>query len=179
MNPYVRRLATLLSPLLPLAACGPTGQQITTQRLDDRLHYQLAADIAAGNAVLQPLPDGERVTLLGTSTFPNDVTALAGRYTDIRANVIEGLLDPSLMQVQVTDTGPLSDAQRETRVRNVDQYFIANGVGATLVPAPPRALLPAASGTAPAGLTITINVQCPPPNDRSGYGSGRSMPVCD
>jgi hypothetical protein len=179
MNPYPRRLAVLLSPLLLVAACGPTGQQRTTQRLNDRLHYELAADIAAGNAALQPLPDGGRVTLLGASTFPNDVTALAGHDTDIRANVIEGLLDPSLMRVQVTDTGPLTDAQRETRVRNVDQYFIANGLGATLVPAPPQALLPAASGAAPAGLTITINVQCPQRNDRSGYGSGKSMPVCD
>jgi hypothetical protein len=34
------------------------------------------------------------------------------RYTDIRANVIEGLLDPSLMRVEVTDTSPLPDQPR-------------------------------------------------------------------
>jgi hypothetical protein len=180
MNPRARRFAILLCPLLLLAACGPSGQQRTTRRLNDRLQEGLAADITAGSAALQPLPKGARVTLLGTSSFPNDVTALAGQYTDIRANVIEGLLDPSLMRVEVTDTSPLPDQQREARVRNVDEYFISNGLGSTLEAAPPpQAVPPGPAVAAPPGLTITIGVQCLQRHEGTGYGSGRSMPVCD
>jgi hypothetical protein len=180
MNPRARRLVALFCPLILLAACGPSGQQRTASRLNDRLQEQLAANIAAGDAALQPLPNGARVTLLGNSSFPNDVTALAGEYTDIRANVIEGLLDPSLMRVEVTDTSPLPDRQREGRIRNVDQYFIANGLGSTLQPAPPpQAVPPGRAVAVPPGLTITIGVQCPQRREGMGYGSGRSMPVCD
>lgn len=82
----------------------------------------------------------------------------------IRANVIEGLLDPTLTRVQVADTSSLPAAQRTVRVRNVETYFAVNGLGSVLVPA--------GAGQAdagPEGLTITISV-CPPPNDRIGYG---------
>jgi hypothetical protein len=172
MNHHARRLGVLLSPLLLLAACGPSHH---TQRvLGDRLYTQLAPDIVAGKAVLQPLPDGDQVTLLDPSMFPNDIRALSDAYPDIRANVIEAMLDPSLMQVQITDTAPLREDLRDARVRNVAQYFVDNGLASTLVPPsqPPAA-------AAPAGLTITITLRCPDRHGGSGYGDGRSHPVCD
>jgi hypothetical protein len=169
------RFAIVLGPLLAVAACA-SGEQHTTQLLNDRLQAELAGDVAAGNAALQPLPDGARVTLLSTSPFPfpDDQKALDAKVPDIRSNVIEGLLDPSLMRVQVMDSAVLTDRQRQARVLNVDQYFVAYGVGSTLDTASP-----AAAPSGPAGLTIDIHVRCPPRDGWIEYGSGKSKPVCD
>ena len=180
MNRHAWRLAVIVSPLVLVAACGHSGQQQATGLLGQRMQTQLAPDIAAGSVVLQTLPNGVQVTLLDTSLYPNDVKALAGTYPDIRADIIEALLDPSLMGVQVADMSTLPDRQREERVRNVNQYFRANGLGSTLQPAVPLpATGPGQAAEAPAGLTITISVQCPQPQGGSGYGSGQSRPICD
>ncbi|HEX3574975.1 MAG TPA: hypothetical protein VHU42_10280 [Rhodopila sp.] len=167
------RIAALLSPLLLLAACGNPRQQ-TVQTLNNRMFDHLSAEIAAGKAVVQPLPSGTQITLLDPSLFPNDDRSMEDQFVDMRADVIEGLLDPSLMRVQVADTSALPQYQRQTRVSNVAGYFFANGLGPVLVPAAPT---PATPG--PAGLVITVNVQCPPPNGVTGPGDGRSHPVCD
>jgi hypothetical protein len=171
----MNRQAAVLIPLILLTACGSGGPyQHSTQLLDRRLNASLAADVAAGRATVQPLPDGDLVTLLGPSSFPADAKALDDQTPDVRANVIEGLLDPSLMRVQVADTSTLPAYQRDARVRNVSQYFVANGLGPVLVPSGPDA---APAGTA--GLVLTIRLDCPRPNGLVGYGDGLSHPVCD
>jgi hypothetical protein len=176
---HARRLVVLLIPLL-LVACGPSGQQRTAQLLDQRLQFQLAHDIAGGTAVLQPLSDGARVTFLTTSSFANDNNAMTGEYPDIRANVIEALLDPNLMQIAVADTTGLPEVQRNQRVQNVSQYFVANGLGSTLQPVVPMpAAVPDLIAAGPAGLTITISVRCPVPHDGAGYDTGQSKPMCN
>jgi hypothetical protein len=167
------RFALLLGPLLAVAACG-SGPRHTTRLLDQRLQDRLGPDIAAGNATFQTLPDGARVTIRSTSLFPNDVKVLDGQSPDIRSSIIEGLLDPSLMRVQVADTAALPDQQRGVRIRNVNQYFVDYGLGPVLDTTPPEY---APSG--PAGLTIDVRVQCPPRDGLIGYGSGKSRPVCD
>jgi hypothetical protein len=178
MTSHARRLAVLL-PLL-LAACGLSGQQRTTQHLNDRLAEGTAPDVAAGNMVLQPLPDGAQVTLLGSSLFPADERALSDQTRDVRTGVIQSLLDPRLMRVHVVDTSGLPAEQRDARVRNITQYFIAYGLESTLVSAAPQAVLPPGPvGATPLGLTITISVQCPHPRDQAGYGDDTANPVCD
>lgn len=172
-------LVALLSPLLLVAACA-SAEHHTAQRLDHRLQARLAPDIAAGNVALQPLPDGARVTLLGPSQFPNGVRALDNQQRDIRAGVIEGLLDPSLMRIQVADTSTMPEDQREARVHDVTQYFVDNGLGGTLQPITPlQPPPPAPAGAAPAGLTITVGVQCPQRHAEPGYGTRQSKPACD
>jgi hypothetical protein len=174
MNRHTGRGAVLLIPLILLAACA-SGQQQTTRLLQQRLQVSLAPDVAGGRASVQTLPDGALVTLLEPSSFPNDKKALDdATKPDVRANVIQGLLDPSLMRVAVADTSTLPAYRRDTRVANVAQYFTLNGLGGVLVPA---GAAPPATG--PAGLAITIVVQCPPRNGRTGYGDGTSKPVCD
>ena len=173
MNRRLGSLALILSPLVVLAACGASPQQRTTGLLDQRLHAQLARQVAAGRAAIDGVPDGVRVTVLDQSMFPNDAKSLDDQSPDIRADVIEGLLDPALMQVQVADTSTLPLAQRDLRVHNVDQYFVANGLGSVLVPGDATP-----TGAGPAGLVITIGVQCPPPSGRSGYSDGKSHPRC-
>jgi hypothetical protein len=169
----MHRQAIFLTPLLLLAACG-SGQQHSVRLLDRRLEARLAPEIAAGRAVVQSTDTGARVTLLDTTPFPTGPKALGDLDPDIRAEVIEGLLDPSLMRVQVSDTSALPPYQQEARVRKVQDYFTTNGLGQVLAPpgTPPQA-------DGPAGLNITIDLQCPPPNGRTGYGDGRSLPVCD
>ncbi len=178
MNRHAGGLAVSLGPLLlTLACCGPSPQQRTTRLLDDRMQTQLASEIKAGRAVVQQLPDGARVTLLDRSLFPNGPKALDDQVPDIRADVIQALLDPSLMRVAVADTSALPADQRDTRIRNVEGYFTDNGLGFVLVPAEAA---PAAAGpTGPAGLTITVSVQCPPTGHYIGYRDGTSRPVCE
>lgn len=171
MQHLAGRLAVLSIPLILLAACA-SGEQHTARVLDQRMQRRLATEIAAGQAVVEKVPAGERVTLLGPSLFPNDTQTLDNRTPDIRANVIEGLLDPRLMQVQVADNSTLPADQRVARVRNVENYFIANGLGSVLVPA---AAPPVVGG--PAGLIILVSLACPPHDWYIGYG--RMRPVCD
>lgn len=116
------------------------------------------------------------MTLLSTSAFPNGKRALDDNYSDIRSAVIEGMLDPVLMQVRVADTSTLPDDERRARVNNVKQYFAAYGLADVLQPAEP---LQTAANGAPGGLTITINVQCPNRHDGTGYDSGLSHPICE
>lgn len=170
----IRHLAPLLASMLLLAACA-SGQQHATRRLNHRMETALAPDIAANRATLQRIPNGVQVTLLGASLFSNDINTMTDQRPDIRSSVIEALLDPSLIRVQVADTSTLPDDQRAVRVRNVAQYFAANGLAQVLTEASP---IPAAP-LGPTGLTIAVNLECPHPHDGSGYGTGLSKPVCD
>ncbi len=172
MSTVVRLLLAL--PLLAMAACGSSPEQKTAQLLDRRLEAQLAPDIAAHRAVVERTRDGVRVTLLDPSAFPDDPDVLTGRDVDVRAGVVEGLLDPDLIRVQVSDTSNLPADRRDDRERNVARYFIAYGVGPVLRPAEPAQ----AGAPGPAGLAINISVVCPHRNDGAGYGSGARKPGC-
>lgn len=166
----VVRCALLFTPVLLLGACG---SQHTAQQLDDRLQAHLAPQVAAGRAVVQPVHSGVRVTLMDLSVYPNDKPTLNDVAADVRADVIEGMLNPTLMQVQVADTSTLPEDQRIVRVSNVQQYFIQNGLELVLSPADQ------AAADGPAGLVITINVRCPPSDGIIGYRDGLSRPVCE
>ena len=163
MNPRPWHLAGLFCPLLLFAACsGPSDQQRAEWQLDHRLEARLAPQINAGNARVQPLPDGARVTLLGPAKLPTGLQPVGGGGGDSRANVIQGLLDPRLMRVQLADTSALPPDQKAARVGALTQYFVDYRLGSTLQPAaPPQGMPPGPDGAAPAGLTITISVQCP------------------
>jgi hypothetical protein len=185
MSLHARRLAVLLSPLVLAAGCAPSGQQHTTQVLNQRLFAHLAPAIVLGQVALQPLPDGARVTLLGSSRFPREVRASDLRDTGVPASVVEALLDPRLMRIEVADTSALPDTQRVDRVRDARQYFAAYGLGQTLtaaapLPPPPRASAgPVVAGPVPAGLVLTISVECPPGHDPFAIANGLADPVCD
>jgi hypothetical protein len=170
------RHAVVLSSLILLAGCGSGGPsyQHSARLLDQRLNASLATDVASGRATVQALPDGDQVTLLGLSSFPADAKALDDQTPDVRANVIEALLDPALMRVQVTDTSTLPAYQRDVRLQNVARYFVANGLQPVLVPSGSEAT-PAGA----AGLVLTIRLDCPKPDGLIGYGDGRAHPMCD
>jgi hypothetical protein len=165
-----------LTPLLLLGACSfDHGLSRTTDLLNDRLQARLAPDIAAGTAAIQPLPNGARVTLLSGSQFSNDIDTLADKHREVRASVIQGLLDPALVHIAVADTSALPADQREARVRNVIEYFKANGVGQTILPdtAPPPAV-----ATAPPGLTLTVLLDCPAHQQPDNWNYLPPIPSC-
>lgn len=176
MPSQAHRLLVLLAPLLFLGACGPTREQATAHLLNQRLQEKLGADIAANRVALETLPAGAKVTFLDTSS-----TSTPGRLQvsdpgagSVRASVIESLLDPSLMRIGVTDTSALLPEQKAERTRDLTQYIQSMQLGSTLQPAEP----PAAQPSGPAGMALTINVQCPHRNDGSGYDSGIRKPAC-
>lgn len=178
------RLAVWLAPALLLTACG-SGIGHATRDLDDRLQMRLAPDIASAQASLQPLPAGAQVVLAEPAAFSTGGTELSQPGRDLLASVIEGLLDPRLLQIEVTDPATIdsakidpatTDSVQAARVRNVTQFFVDYGLGASLQPvASPQPTV----GSSATGLTITINIQCPPPDHLSGYDSGRARPTCN
>jgi hypothetical protein len=174
MRLNTRRIVLTLTPVLLLGACGSLAQRRTARLLNERLQTRMAPDISAGQASVQSTSDGARVTLLNNTLFPNNKSTLDGQYPDIRANIIEGLLAPDLMQIRVTDTSNLPEEQRNMRVNNVRQYLAAYGLGNVLQPPSQTD-----AGSGPAGLTLTISVVCPQWNAGTSYRDGRSMPVCE
>jgi hypothetical protein len=179
---HAERLAVILCPLLLVAACA-SGQQHTTQLLGDRLQQHLSPDIAAGRAALQPLSDGARVTLVDPNLFQNGGNELNDNGRGILASVTEGLLDPSLLQISVDDTSPITGpvGWQPTRAQAVNQFFTDYGLGGTLQPPPPPEPMPVgAVAPAPAGVAITISLQCGNRHQPPGYsGNGERIPVCD
>ena len=174
MPSQARCLLVLLAPLLCLAACGPDRERATAGFLNQRLQEQLDTDVKANRVALEALPTGARVTFLDTSPTVGGPQVSDPGVGSVRASVIEALLDPSLMRIGVTDTSALSPDQKAARVGNLTQYIQSMQLGSTLQPAEPAE----AQRPGPAGMLLTINVQCPHRNDGSGYDSGVRKPGC-
>jgi len=173
----VKSYAAFLAPLLLAACSSDHGLQRSARLLNDRLQATMAPDVAAGNATVQPLSNGALVTLLGSSQFLNTVDARADRIRDVRASVVQSLLDPSLVRIAVADTSALPAYQRETRVRNVNQFFQDSGLGLTLLPPTPPPVLPQGA-TVPPGLGIAIMLDCPTHPQRGGWSYEPTLPSC-
>jgi hypothetical protein len=178
MPTAIGRLTGLFAPLLLLAACGDHGLSRTTELLNDRLHATLAPDVATGHAALQPLPNGALVTLLGNSDFRDQVDAKDARYREVRASLIQGLLDPSLVRIAVADTSGLTAEQRATRVHNVIQYFKDNGLALSLVPEGQAPVVPAGAAPVPQGVAITLLLECPAYQQPNNWNYLPPIPSC-
>ena len=173
-------LAARLSPMLLLAACDWSGTHHATRVLDNRLQRQLAPAIAIGKATLQPLPAGARVSVLPSPVTPDGKAVLDDKDRFVLDSVIEGLLDPRLLRIDVADPSAAQDSLQAARVRMVTQYFVDYALGPSLQPADlTQATSPEPGAAPPAGLTITINVECAGHHQPSGYGSGRAVASCN
>jgi hypothetical protein len=153
-------LVALLGPTLLVGACASSGIHRSAQDLGQRLQTQLAPDIAAGQATLEPLPDGARVTLTEPSLFPSGGTELDDKGRFVLASVIEGLLEPRILQIQLAESPATSVGSQAARVRAVTQYFEDYGLGPALrPPVPQEEAAPGSVGAPPPGMTITIGIQ--------------------
>ena len=144
------RLPTVLfGPLLLMAACSSVSP---TQNLNARLQARLSPDIAAGHATLQPLPDGTQVLVIDQALFTAGGTELDDNGRFVLASVIQGLLDPRLMRIDIAASPGTPPYLQAARAQSVTRYFVDYGLGQTLVP-------PAVPvGAAPPGTSIGIHV---------------------
>ena len=128
-----------LAGLALLAGCA-SGEQKAARDLNDRLQARLAPDIAAGRASVQALPDGARVTLLAPPTG-----RMWGIGQDSRVSTVQGMLNPSLLRIELATQAPRDPGIAETlNVLNWKSFSLAD------------------PATAPAGgITVTIHVDCP------------------
>jgi outer membrane protein OmpA-like peptidoglycan-associated protein len=69
--------------------------------LNGRLQRELAPELASGGATLEQLPDGARVTVADQTLFPTGGTALDTKGRLALASLVEALLAPALLQVDV------------------------------------------------------------------------------
>jgi hypothetical protein len=153
------RLAVLLSTMFLAVACASSGVNRSAQNLGQRLQVQLAPDAMAAGAVLERLPYGARITIPEQALFANGGTELDdnGRY--VLASVIEGLLDPRILRIEVAEAPEAGVGLQGARERAVTEYFQDYGLGQTLEPAiPQQAIEPGSVSATPQGLTITVNV---------------------
>ncbi len=153
------RLALMVAPMLAFAGCVSFFGQ-ATQNLGDRLQVQLTKDIAAGRVTLDRLPDGARVTLLEPALYPGGGSELDDTGRGVLNNVIEALLDPRLLRIEVAGSPPAAASVQAARVQGVTQYFKDADLGSALEPsAPPQGGTPDSAGTASQGLTITVTIK--------------------
>jgi hypothetical protein len=152
------RLGLLIAPLLLVAACCASSTQRSTQDLYDRMSVRLAPDITAGRATLQPLPSGVGVTLVGGALFTPGRSDLSEAGRDVMRGVIQALLDPRLLRIEV-ETSAASGTLQAARVRSVAQYIRQTNLGVPIQVSVPTQEEP--HGTVPAmpyEATIIVNV---------------------
>jgi flagellar motor protein MotB len=154
MRFQVRHFVALFFPPLFLVACTSSGNNSATN-LVLRMQVLLAPDLAAGRAGLDQLPDGARVTLPEQSLFPPGRAELDDRGRFLLASVIQGLLDPGILRIDVAEPAPSPAYLQGPRASAVRQYFVDYGLGPTLQPA---AVPPASVDTAPQNVMITVNI---------------------
>lgn len=116
------QLVASVMPLLMAAGCA-SGPDQDAHELGDRFQTQLRPQLAGGQAVLERLPEGVRVTVSEQSLFPRGSAELDDKGRYVLASVVESLLDPSLLQIQVVEWSPTSPALQLARVQAVADFL--------------------------------------------------------
>jgi hypothetical protein len=125
-----------------LAACsGRPGEQRATADLNNRLQARLAPDIAAGRAMVQPLPDGARVTLIAPAAGSEWGVGLQ----DARVRTVQSMLAPRLLRIELASEAPPDEAM--AHAVNVMDWDSFTRTDASIAP--------------PGGLVVTVHVVCP------------------
>jgi hypothetical protein len=158
------RLAILLTPLLPVAACAP-GPDHVAEHLNERLQFQLAPQMTASQAALEEFPDGARVTLTDQSLFKPGSAELSDSGHYIIASVIEGLVNPSLLRIELAESPASSPYLRDQRLQTVTTFLSDYQLLPSLHPGTWQDTTPPPANGAPPSqvLAITITVAPKPP----------------
>jgi flagellar motor protein MotB len=150
----IGRRVALFFPMLFAVGCTSSGNN-SAANLGQRMQVLLAPDIAAGRVGLEQLPDGARVTIPEKLLFPRGSAELDDRGRFVLASVIQGLLDPGILRIDVAEPAPSPAYLQGARANAVRQYFVDYGLGPTLQPA---AVPPGSVDTTPQDLMITVNI---------------------
>jgi hypothetical protein len=152
----------LTGTVLLLAACAPSpnvGEM--SQNLTRRLNDRLAPSIAGGTATVAQTPDGARVTLANTALFaPGSNTTLGGSGQTLVTGVVQGLLAPQYMQIEVAGSPATPDYVRTQQVSAVTAFFEDYLLGPSLRPTRrvPRTPPVGPPGSSTPGFDIAIHV---------------------
>jgi hypothetical protein len=148
--------------VLLLAACAPAPDMDDMSRnLTQRLNERLAANIAGGTAAVAQTPDGAQVTLANAVLFPpGSNTALNAGGQTLVTGVIQGLLAPKYMQVQIAGDPAAPEYVRAQQVDAVSGYFEGYLLGPSLRPVSiaPAPLPVGPVGASAPGFAIAIHV---------------------
>jgi hypothetical protein len=154
MRFQIGRRVALFVPILFVVACTSSGNN-SAANLGQRMQVLLAPDIAAGRVGLDQLPDGARVTLPEQSLFSPGRGELDDRGRFLLASVIQGLLDPGILRIDVAEPAPSPAYLQGPRTLAVRQYFVDYGLGPALQPA---SVPPGSGDTAPQNVMITVSI---------------------
>lgn len=154
------RLAISLTPILLAVGCA-SSSQLTAWELQNRLEARLTPETANGRVGIEPLPDGVRVTVSEQSLFPYGSAQLDDRGRNLLTNLVESLLDPRLLQIDVSEAAATSPSLQQARISAVTQFIQAIQVAPQLVFVNVQQSMPAA-GAAPEVLAITVTVGARP-----------------
>ncbi|HEX4171526.1 MAG TPA: hypothetical protein VHY82_03515 [Acetobacteraceae bacterium] len=144
--------AALFGLVLLLAGCA---DERSPRDLGDRLQTELAPELANGDATLERLPDGARVTLADQTLFPVGGTKLGERGRFVLSSLVEGLLAPPLLTVDVAGPVGTSEFLPQARATAVAQFLRGIQVAPNLLFTSLQAGTPP-GGVAPQATTITV-----------------------
>lgn len=161
----VRTHHLLVAAPLLVSACG-SGLQNSTEVLGDRLQSRLAMPMQHGEVAITRKPDGASVTLLR----PGYGSELTEQDQYILASTIEGLIDPTLVEIKVADTQSGPVGYQPLRVQATTAYFRSYAIYSSLANAAPPGV--------PPGLTVDITIHCPPSHSAWNWGYNEPYPTC-
>jgi len=149
------RCVAALAPLFLLAACA--GEPSATQMLNSRMSARLAPEIEAGQIAVAPLPAGSQIAISDETLFAPGSGKLDDRGQRTLTYLIQALLEPSILTIQVNDA---SDSLSGARAAAVMDYFTYHRLGAQVLPSTdaPGTVPVGPVGTPVQGTTITVSV---------------------
>ena len=156
-------LAVLLGPAVLAAGCSTSTVQRRSAEQTNRFQVLLAPQIVRGQVAVEPLPDGARVVLPEALLFPPGSAELddGGRY--LLASVVEGLLAPPLLRIDVAAAPGASPALQQAREQSVTAFMQAFQAGPAMEPRELEQTLapsPAAPATGAANaMSISVAVR--------------------
>lgn len=134
---------------------GGCANENSPQNLGNRLQAELRPELANGSATLERLPDGARVTLPDQTLFPAGGAELDARGRFVLASLVEALLAPALLEVDIAGSAPTS--LQQAKAGTVARFLRDIQVAPNLLFASVQEATPVA-GTAPQATTITVTL---------------------
>jgi hypothetical protein len=142
-----------VAQLVLLVGCA---SERSPQDLSDRLQVELSPELANGSVTLERLPDGARVTLPDQTLFPTGGAELDARGRFVLTSLVQALLAPPLLQVDVAGPAGTPMTLQQARVRAVTQFLEGIQVAPNLLFTGLQEEPPATDGVAPQATTVTV-----------------------
>jgi hypothetical protein len=147
------RACVCVAPLLLLLGCASERSPLD---ISDRLQAELSPELANGSVTLEQLPDGARVTLPDQTLFRTGGAELDAKGRYILTGLVEALLAPPLLQVEVAGPAGTPTPLQQARVRAVTQFLQGIQVAPNLLFTELQEGPPTAGDVAPQVTTVTV-----------------------